>query len=328
MTRSLPRRSREYRSYAFDSRNWDLIAPREGDVVITTSYKSGTTWMQNIVLRLIFQDGEVPAVSVASPWIDWRRADTAELVATLTGQTHRRVIKSHLALDGIPYRTGTRYIVVVRDARDVFMSLWNHMSEMRPEIRDYINSVPDRVGPEMLPPPTDIHAFWTDWINRGWFPWESEGYPHSGNMSHTQSWWNFRHLPNILFVHFNDLLADAAGQVRRVAGHLGIAVTGAAVARIVEETGFAALQANADKAGPTPPSAMEATWTGGARTFFFKGTNGRWRGVLTAEELEMYRAAKRRVLTEDCAAYMEGGRGTDIARPGSEAVERAWAAGR
>ena len=63
----LPERRREYRSYIFDSRNWDRFAPRSGDVVISTSYKSGTTWMQNIVVRLVYGWGEVPAVSAVSP---------------------------------------------------------------------------------------------------------------------------------------------------------------------------------------------------------------------------------------------------------------------
>ena len=75
MNPSLPERTREYRSFLFDSRNWEVYRPRAGDVVVTTSYKSGTTWMQNIVLRLIFQGREVPAVSAVSPWIDRRRTD-------------------------------------------------------------------------------------------------------------------------------------------------------------------------------------------------------------------------------------------------------------
>jgi aryl sulfotransferase len=49
-------------------------------------------------------------------------------------------------------------------------------------------------------------------------------------------------------------------------------------------------------------------WKDGLGTFFFKGTNGRWRDVLTADELAMYERARTRCLTPDCAAYLEGGR--------------------
>jgi aryl sulfotransferase len=46
----------------------------------------------------------------------------------------------------------------------------------------------------------------------------------------------------------------------------------------------------------------------GAQNFFFKGTNGRWRGVLTAEEVAMYEETAARVLTPDCRAWLEQGR--------------------
>ena len=40
------------------------------DIVIDTSLKSGTTWLQAIVLNLIFQDGQVRAIYEYSPWLD------------------------------------------------------------------------------------------------------------------------------------------------------------------------------------------------------------------------------------------------------------------
>ena len=226
----------------------------------------------------------------------------------LEAQTHRRVMKSHLSLEALPYHGGTRYIVCVRDARDVFMSLWNHMSKMSPAAIAAMNGSAGRIGEAMPEIGSDIHAFWAGWINRGWFPWETEGYPHSANMAHTQSWWNFRHLPNILFVHFADLLADPAAEVRRVAEHLGYALGDGAVDAIVKATTFDALRENVAKTGPMPVEGANMTWPDGLKTFFFKGTNGRWREVLRPEELTMYEAAKARVLTPDCAAYTEEGR--------------------
>jgi aryl sulfotransferase len=46
----------------------------------------------------------------------------------------------------------------------------------------------------------------------------------------------------------------------------------------------------------------------GAKTFFHKGTNGRWRDVLTEAELAMYEQTKANVLTPDCARWVELGR--------------------
>jgi aryl sulfotransferase len=308
MTHALPQRSRIYLNYGFDSRNWNLIDPRDGDIVITTSYKSGTTWMQNIVLRMLFLGRAVPAVADVSPWVDRRRENPDEIAAQLAAQTHRRVMKSHLSLDATRYHAGTRYIVVVRDARDVFMSLWNHLSQMSPQVIDMINALPGRVGDPMPTVGTDIHAFWKAWISRGWFPWESEGYPHSANMGHTQSWWAFRHLSNVHFVHFADLLRDPVAEIRDVARFLDIGLSAAEAEAISAATTFAALRANTAQSGPMPEAGANMVWPEGLKTFFHKGTNGRWREVLSEAELEMYARAKARVLSPDCAAYCEAGK--------------------
>ncbi len=116
---ALPRRLREYRSYVFESRNWDGFVPRDGDVVISNSHKSGTTWMQNIVVQLVFDGGEVPAVpavSAVSPWLDRRRDDLDGTLARMDAQPHRRIVKGHLPLDVLPALAGR---ADARRARDV-----------------------------------------------------------------------------------------------------------------------------------------------------------------------------------------------------------------
>jgi aryl sulfotransferase len=302
---ALPSRTRVYLSYIFDSRHWDRYRPRPGDIVVSTSYKSGTTWTQNILRQLVFPHEPRPPVSAISPWLDRQHDDFEPVIAGLEAQTHRRFIKSHLPLDGLPYYAQVRYIVVVRDPRDVFMSFWNHYSEYT----DAYLAATGRPGLAPMPRcPDDIHDYWELWINRGWFPWESEGWPHSGNLYHTASWWRFRHLSNILFVHYADLLADLPGEIARVASFLGIEVTDARRAEIAGAVSFDAIRKDAAAAAPMPEERANAVWRHGLDTFFFKGTNGRWREVLTPAELAQYEAAKVRCLTPDCAAYLEGGR--------------------
>ena len=43
-------------------------------------------------------------------------------------------------------------------------------------------------------------------------------------------------------------------------------------------------------------------------TFFHKGTNGRWRDVLSDEEVAMYEETAVKVLTPDCKEWLEQGR--------------------
>ena len=60
---------REYRTWTSDSRRWQAYEPRPGDIIIATAPKCGTTWMQQIVGSLIFQDAEMRPLPDVSPWI-------------------------------------------------------------------------------------------------------------------------------------------------------------------------------------------------------------------------------------------------------------------
>jgi len=302
----VPRIEHIYQSHQLNSTHWERFVARDDDIVDATSVKSGTTWMQNIVRHLIFPDPETRPGLEVSPWIDSAVTRINEAVTMLEAQQHRRFVKTHLPLDGLPYYAQVKYIVVTRDARDVFMSLWNHYRNFTPEWIERLNRIPAHVDRPFPPCPDDIHNFWREWMTRGWFEWESEGYPWWSNLRHTQTWWNFRHLPNILFVHFNDLLTNPADEIRRVVEYLNIDLPDERLPLIVDAVSFSSMKQNGEQIIGT----MSAT-KGGAHTFFNSGTNGRWRGVLTDDDLELYEAAVARELTPDCAHWLEHGRLSD-----------------
>jgi aryl sulfotransferase len=295
-----------YQNHHLDSTRWDAYTPRDDDIIIATPYKSGTTWTQEIVLHLIFLDQRVPFREEVTRWLDARFRPLEEVITTLENQQHRRFIKTHLALDGLPYYPQVKYIVVGRDPRDVFMSLWNHYTGHTLATFDFINALPNRVGHPFPMPPDDIHDFWRDWIGRGWFEWEQEGYPYWGNMHHMQSWWDYRLLPNLFFMHFADMLADTPRQVRRVADHLEIEASDEQISQIAQATSLTAMRTRAEH-HDEKNSDRPRMFVHGARTFFYKGTNGRWRNVLTEAELAQYEAKATAVLTPDCRAWLEHG---------------------
>lgn len=307
MSQSLPQMTRVYQNHHLDSTRWDSFAPREDDIIIATSYKSGTTWMQTIVLNLIFGAKDVPSPVETARWLDNRANPLEDVMAHFEAQAHRRVIKTHLPLDGLPFHPDLKYIVVGRDGRDVFMSLWNHYKNYTPEGYAKFNDTPGRVGGPVPECPDDIRIFWHNWISRGWFEWDTEGYPFWSNFRHTQTWWKFRHLPNILFVHFNDLLKDLRGEVRRISEFLDMPVTGSLLADVVEAATFSTMKKNAEKIYPE----AHLGFKGGAQTFINKGTNRRWEGFLGEEEMALYEDAVARELTLECALWLEFGRWQD-----------------
>jgi aryl sulfotransferase len=52
----------------------------------------------------------------------------------------------------------------------------------------------------------------------------------------------------------------------------------------------------------------EMAWDGGAQRFLYKGVNGRWKGVLTAEDLKAYDAKIKAEFSPSLAAWLEHGR--------------------
>ena len=49
-------------------------------------------------------------------------------------------------------------------------------------------------------------------------------------------------------------------------------------------------------------------WKNGAATYMNKGTNGRWKGLLNEQDLALYEAATKKVLSEDAAKWLADGR--------------------
>ncbi|MFZ1753839.1 MAG: sulfotransferase domain-containing protein [Caldilineaceae bacterium] len=314
MTTQLPQATRTYQFHSMDSTRWQNYRPRPDDIVVSTSLKSGTTWMLEIVRQLVFLGQEVPErdeipIGWVSTWPDAPWSPVEKMLEKLEAQPHRRFMKTHLPLDGLPYFPQVKYIVVGRDARDVGMSMWNHYAGMTDGAFEYHNGVAGRIGEALPRPPQDIHAFWQDWINRGWFEWTSEGYPFQPNLHHTQSWWEYRHLHNLLFVHYADLKNDFVGELRRIAAFLAIPLADDALPALMQAASLDAMREREARLNQS----WSATFKDGAGTFFFKGTNGRWRDVLSEEEVQMYEAKVAQVLTPECRAWLEQGRSALVA---------------
>ena len=72
---------------------------------------------------------------------------------------------------------------------------------------------------------------------------------------------------------------------------------------ILEHCSFDYMKRHAELAAPLGG----VFWEGGARTFIHKGTNGRWRDVLSREECRRYEQLALEQLGADCAAWLATG---------------------
>ena len=119
---------------------------------------------------------------------------------------------------------------------------------------------------------------------------------------HGQGWWNIRHLPNVKLLHFNNLKADLPGQMREIAQFLDIAIDEAKFPAMVEHCTFDYMQRMSAK-----HPLLDMVFQAGGKTFFNRGTNGRWKDLLTADDLRRYEETVRANLTPDCARWVETG---------------------
>lgn len=299
---------RSYRTWIIDSRRWDHYRPRDSDIVIGTYPKCGTTWTQQIVSLLIFQSPQPRPVQQISPWIERRFPEPIEnVLERLEAQTHRRFLKSHLPLDGLPLYDDVRYIHVARSGLDACMSLHNHCTGYTPEMLANL----DRAG---LDDPTigrayprsddDPAIFFRTWISEGIADDQQDGRPGLSYFAFQHSWWRERHKPNILFVHYNDLKADLKGEMQRIANFLGITIPAALWPELIAAASFESMRRN----GEVLLGGLERVFRDGAQRFLYKGTNERWRDVLSEDDQASYQAKIEATLSPACAQWLaEGG---------------------
>ncbi len=72
------------------------------------------------------------------------------------------------------------------------------------------------------------------------------GTPLTPFWDNVRGWWNVRHLPNVKFVHFNDLKADLAGEMRGIAKFLDISLAPQDFERAVSNCTFDYMKAHAE----------------------------------------------------------------------------------
>ena len=298
---------REYRTWVIDSRRWEHYRPRPDDIVIATFPKCGTTWMQRIVGLLVFQTPEPKPVMQISAWIDRRFGEPIEaVVAQIEEQEHRRFLKSHSPLDGLPLYDDVKYIHVARDGRDACVSYHNHVlgfTEQGLQQFDKIGMEDETIGRPYPRPDADPGHFFHRWITTGEVPGHEDGSPFMSFFHFERTWWEVRNRPNVLLVHYNDLKADLSGEMQRISDFLGIPIEPSLWPALVEAAGFEAMRRDGDMI----MGSLAARFQGGSQRFFFKGTIERWRGIGHDDDLALYEAKVQALLPPECARWVAQG---------------------
>jgi Sulfotransferase domain len=190
-----------------------------------TYAKSGTNWMMQIVYQLIHHgEGEFDHIHNVVPWPD------AKLVGGLmmgdyaipldqatewqTAPERKRIIKTHFNWELLPWSEEARYIAVIRDPKDVFVSSYFFMKN-------------GGMGAAMPTVDTMYRLFLAGKYLLG-ASWPENAAGH----------WAQRHRPNVLVVSFASMKRDLEGTVRRVAAFLDIHVSDEVIRAVCGKASF------------------------------------------------------------------------------------------
>ncbi len=287
---------RRYRSDDEDSARWLDFEFRDGDIVISTRSKHGTTWMQMICSLLVFRTSDFPSpLPELSPWLDWLVLDEKEVIARLDAQTHRRFIKTHTPLDGLPIDDRVAYVVVARHPLDAAVSLYHHDRNLDRDKMRELSGI-DAAGPRRS------HASATEWLAewvRGDQPPADDLDGLRGVFWHLSDAWDRRHGANVVLVHYEDLLTDLPGEMVRLADRFGVSLPDAELESLAASATFDAMRGQADRLAPAP----DGVFLDRSR-FFRSGGTGDGRDATDGGTLAVYEARARELAPHDLVEWL------------------------
>ena len=288
MTGAAGRELVRYTNPVFDSSRWDGFELRPDDIIISTPPKCGTTWTQMIVALLLFQTPQLPApLAKLSPWLDMRTRARRDVFSDLEAQNHRRFIKSHTPLPGLPTADGVTYICAGRDPRDVALSMRDHLDNIDwPVFFAACAAAAQTDGVDMPapPPPPDPDA--DPSARAAFWRWVLDDAPLTANLAlpgmlhHVQSFWDARDAENVVMVHYSDLKQDLEGEMRRLAERLGIEVAEERWPALVQAASFSEMRRDASNVIPNSDIGF---WRNND-DFFKKARSGEWREIVDSDE--------------------------------------------
>lgn len=197
---------------------WQTFQPLPTDVIISPFGKSGTTWTQQIVHGLRTQgDMDFDDISRVTPWLETAYQLGIDLNAPQ--RAHPRVFKSHLNWHDIP--KGGRYIVSVRDPKDVLVSSYRFME-----------------GWWFEPGTISIKT----WAKERFIANREQGY-----WQHLISWWEQRNNENVLLLSYEGMKADLPGAIQTIAAFLGIELDAELFETVLRQSSLEFMLAHKDK---------------------------------------------------------------------------------
>ncbi len=256
--------------------------PRPTDVLITTAPKAGTTWMQQILHQLRSGGDEgFESIFDVVPWIEFPnpRRSWQDRLEEFERLPDPRIFKTHCTYEQTPGVDTVRIVLTSRDPRDCCVSMYHHQMNLTDEARAEMN----------FPPPASFDEFFERWMEFGaWY-------------RNVASWWPHRNASNLLWLRYEDLIADPGAGIDRLLVFLGWRLAPEARARVLEYCSFAWMKRHSDRFTTRLPSGRLSFRP---RSFIRKGRAGDHAGQLSESQARAIIERARRELDPACVAFL------------------------
>jgi aryl sulfotransferase len=282
-------------NHSIDSLRWRLVNLRDGDVVVASWAKAGTTWLQQVVTQMVYGIGGRYMLPRVAPWVDSPYVPEERLARMESGDFFaRRVFKSHLDAKAVPYCEMTKYIYVARDGRDVLWSWYQHHRRLRPAVYEAMDAFSSGKFASLPPPNEDFNIYFREWM-------EKDGFPLWPFWSHVGSWWNLRQRSNVLILHYEDILSNPGVQIVRIAAFLGVPFRSEDLENLLVISSREFMAKNITWISPDISLGLKE----GGETFF-TGTRRGWRDILSDADVSLYLDTAAAKLGDELAAWLVG----------------------